>query len=270
MPRRVGFTEEEARQAIAESRSWSEALRRLGYRPAGGNPRTLRKYADRWGISTAHFDPYASQRGHPSPNRIPIEKILVENSTYTRSHLKQRLYGEGLKTPVCEFCGQDEIWREGIMAMILDHINGIHDDNRIENLRILCPNCAATLETHCGRKNLRSRPERECVRCGKTFRPRYRTHRYCSAACGTRWNRAGKPIPGARRAKRPPRKQLLREIDQLGYLAVGRKYGVSDNAIRKWIRDYERARAAAEGRDPVAIEIPTRTWPNRRRDRKAA
>jgi transposase-like protein len=51
---------------------------------------------------------------------------------------------------------------------------------------------------------------------------------------------------------------------------VGRKYGVSDTAIRKWVRQYERERAIAEGRDPTVVEIPRRTWPNRRRDKDAA
>jgi transposase-like protein len=48
----------------------------------------------------------------------------------------------------------------------------------------------------------------------------------------------------------------------MGYSAVGRKYGVSDTAIRKWIRQYERERAIREGRDPKVVEIPRRTWPN--------
>ena len=69
---------------------------------------------------------------------------------------------------------------------------------------------------------------------------------------------------------RPPYEQLLAEIKRLGYLAVGRKYGVSDNAVRKWIRQYERERALAKGRDPSLAEIPRRTWPNQRSRRKAA
>jgi transposase-like protein len=76
--------------------------------------------------------------------------------------------------------------------------------------------------------------------------------------------------PDARKVERPPREQLTREIDELGYLAVARKYGVSDTAIRKWVRQYERERAIAEGRDPRVVEIPRRTWPNRHRDANAA
>jgi hypothetical protein len=125
------------------------------------------------------------------------------------------------------------------MGMILDHINGIADDNRLENLRIVCPNCAATLDTHCARKRRLVRVEQECVRCGAAFRPKYKHHRYCSRECGTRWDRSGVPRPGSRRVDRPPYTQLVREVRTIGYSATGRRYGVSDNAIRKWIRAYE-------------------------------
>ena len=119
------------------------------------------------------------------------------------------------------------------MGLILDHVNGVRDDNRLENLRIVCPNCAATLDTHCGRKN-RVVIERDCARCGKPFLVRYATHRYCSLECGSRWARpAGKPNTASRRVARPPYEQLVHEIAETNYSAVGRKYGVSDNAIRK-------------------------------------
>ncbi len=126
------------------------------------------------------------------------------------------------------------------MALILDHINGVPDDHRLENLRILCPNCSATLETHCGRKNFVMITPRNCLRCGKEFRPGHRGAKYCSRECGIRWDRSGRPRPNSRKVERPPFAQLMSEIAATNYCAVARKYGVSDNAIRKWVRAYER------------------------------
>jgi hypothetical protein len=248
------FTEEEAREAIAASRSWTEALRRLSYCPTGGNSATLKKYVALWGISTDHFDPYAGVMERIRRPKLPLEEIMVENSTYSRSNLKRRLYEEALKQPKCEFCGQGESWRGRHMAMILDHANGVRNDNRLENLRILCPNCAATLDTHCGRAKESAPPLRNCDRCGKMFRAKHRTQRFCSRYCGMRRvpgeRRRGVPRPQARKAERPPYEKLMAEIEATSYCAVGRKYGVSDNAVRKWVRFYERQRER-EGVDGV-------------------
>ena len=132
------------------------------------------------------------------------------------------------------------------MTLILDHINGVANDNRLENLQIVCPNCAATLDTHCGRNQ-----DRVCPQCRQTYRPRRYEQRYCSHACFARSN-VGVPRPNRRktvvvdkrecRVERPPYRQLLAEIEATSYCAVGRKYGVSDNAIRKWVRQYRRER----------------------------
>jgi hypothetical protein len=242
----VKYTEATAREAIAKSKSWTEALRRLGYCPTGGNPKTLKKYAAIWGISTDHFDPYAGVMDRVRPAKFPLSKVLVENSTYSRSNLKRRLYEEGLKKPRCEMCGQGELWRGRHMAMILDHKNGVRNDNRLDNLRMVCPNCAATLDTHCGRSAEGPPPLRNCARCGDLFRAKYRKQRFCSRHCGTRASadaarrQRGIPCPETRKVKRPPYEQLIEEIEATSYLAVGRKYGVSDNAVRKWVRWYER------------------------------
>jgi hypothetical protein len=156
------YTEQQAREAIAASLSYTEALRRLGMRPAGGNHRTIRRYVeDVWRIPTDHFNPNAARR----PIRrdpIPLSEVLVTGSTYQRRALKERLFQAGIKARRCELCGQGELWHGRRMSLILDHVNGIADDNRLFNLRIVCANCNATLDTHCGR-NLR-RPPAERVR----------------------------------------------------------------------------------------------------------
>jgi transposase-like protein len=258
MPR---YTEEEARQAVADSKSYSETLRQLGMRPAGGNHALLKKYVDEvWEISTEHFDPAAAAVRNLHRSAKPLAEILVEGSTYSRNKLKQRLFEAGLKRRSCEMCGQDESWRGRRMALILDHVNGTPDDNRLENLRIVCPNCAATLETHCGRKNRMRAPIRACKRCGREFVVKYRSHRYCSRSCGVRWDRSvlrGKPHMDQRRAERPPYAQLLEEIDSSGFVAVGCKYGVSDNAVRKWVRFYERQKER-EAAEAATSEAQTR------------
>jgi hypothetical protein len=146
------YNEEQVRAAVAESSSLTAALRRLGLRPAGGNHQTLRKLIERYAISTEHFNQNWVLRGPRTRRAKPLSEVLVENSGYNRTKLKARLYDTGLRRRTCEICGQGEEWHGRHMSLILDHINGVATDNRIENLRIVCPNCAATLDTHCGRK----------------------------------------------------------------------------------------------------------------------
>src|SRR4051794_9052885 len=142
-------------------------------RAAGGNHRTIRRYAEEvWRIPVDHFDPDAVRRAALARAPIPLEDVLVERSGYPRGLLKERLFGEGLKDRRCELCGQGELWHGRRMALILDHVNGVHDDNRLENLRVVCANCNATLETHCGRNGRLPASERECPGCGSPFLPR--------------------------------------------------------------------------------------------------
>jgi hypothetical protein len=215
----------------------TEVPRHFGLRPAGGDNKVSRRWIAQWDIDVGHFT------GTPRPrprDPIPLEAVLVPGSTYKRAQLKQRLYDAGIKQRACELCGQGEEWRGRQMSLFLDHINGVADDNRLENLQIVCPNCAATLDTHCGRANRLPAEDRSCLRCGAGFRPKSVRQNYCSRDCGMRWTRAGRPRPGARRVERPSYEQLVAEVAATSWSAVGRRYGVSDNAVRKWVRSYER------------------------------
>jgi hypothetical protein len=234
------YSESAARGAIASSTNWSQALRKLGLRAAGGNHRVLKHWATLWQIPTDHFDPHAHVRSQLRPPLIPLERVLVEHSTYNRGSLKKRLFETGLKERRCELCGQGEQWRGRRMSLILDHINGVHDDHRLENLRIVCPNCAATLATHCAR----NQPPRICRTCGNAFRCRSGGQRYCSLRC---WHDSEerRGIKPRHKVERPSHQQLLADLRTMSWVAVGAKYGVSDNAVRKWIRRYERQAVVA-------------------------
>ena len=177
------------------------------------------------------FHSIGKSQKHLKQSARPLEKILVKNSFYNRTNLKKRLYEVGLKKPICEICGQDENWLGKRIALILDHKNGVRNDNRLGNLRILCPNCNAALETHCGKQ-----AKNKCAGC-----PNLKSlkRKYCSLECYRKYG-TQRLLPSLRKVERPLYKDLINEIEKSSYLAVGRKYGVSDNAIRKWIRVYQK------------------------------
>lgn len=136
------------RTIVSESSSYSEVLIKLGLVPRGGtSSKLLKKRIDELGCSVAHFE----VRGSWTPKQ-DMSEILVENSTYTNNRsLKARLIGEGYMAYVCSMCFNNGIWFGNRLALQLDHINGVNNDNRIENLRFLCPNCHSQTSTFAGR-----------------------------------------------------------------------------------------------------------------------
>jgi len=134
------------RNTVKESFSFSEVFRKLNKSISGRSFNSLKRFINKNCIDISHFNPYKNTGGN---NKKDINFWLIENSIINSNELKKKLYNEGLKERKCEMCGQTEIWNGRKMALILDHINGINNDNRLENLRIVCPNCNATLETHC-------------------------------------------------------------------------------------------------------------------------
>lgn len=151
-PRR-SWSDGDLRLAVLQSSSVAEVLRRLGYAPSGGMHRFIKLHIGRLGLSTEHFLGQGWSRGRPAVHGFkarPLEEILVRRSSYTNTgNLRRRLIAEGLKKPRCEWCGLDT-WLGRKLPLHLDHVNGDPSDNRLENLRILCPNCHALTDTWCG------------------------------------------------------------------------------------------------------------------------
>lgn len=136
------------------SKNRHEVLKKIGWDCNTQGYRKLSKIIKANNIDISHFETVQERynRTLRQKKKIELKDILIENSTYENmSSLKKRLYAEKLKERKCEECGQGEMWRGKKLSLILDHVNGIHNDNRFENLRILCPNCNATLPTHCGK-----------------------------------------------------------------------------------------------------------------------
>ena len=77
-----------------------------------------------------------------------FDKVLVENSNYPRHALKRKLLKNNMLEYKCQMCGLGPFWNEKPMPLILDHINGTNNDNRLNNLRFVCSNCDSQLDTY--------------------------------------------------------------------------------------------------------------------------
>ena len=149
------WSDAQLRAAAAASTSYRQVLSKLRLREAGGNYAQLKKYVAELGINVSHFKGRTWNKGLKIKGvpRIPLEKVLVKNSSFQSFKLKQRLFTAKLKPMRCEECGWAKTSPDGRLPLELDHINGDSRDNRLANLRILCPNCHSLKPTHRGRNS---------------------------------------------------------------------------------------------------------------------
>jgi hypothetical protein len=153
--RRRKYSREEFAEAWLNSSSIAQVATKLGCNTTGGGYITLKMAARELGLDCSHMTGQGWNIGWPSnPAKervIPLSNILVKDSTYTTIwRLKRRLLREGMLEYRCYVCGLTE-WNGKPITLQLDHINGIHLDHRIQNLRLLCPNCHSQTETFAGK-----------------------------------------------------------------------------------------------------------------------
>ena len=144
-------TDVEFINAINSSQSIREVLMKLNLKAAGGNYKCFHKRIKELNLSIEHFtDPKSWNKGKTFGPKRHIEEYLSNEFPIQSYKLKQRLITEGYKQHKCECCGITE-WMGQPTPIELDHINGVHTDNRLENLRLLCPNCHAQTDTYRGK-----------------------------------------------------------------------------------------------------------------------
>lgn len=216
-----GYDKETLEPIVKDSISYRDVANKLNKTIAGPTYKIIKRAIEVYGIDISHFQPWKHQKAPINVGR-PIEFYLNYGSNIGSHHLKHKLYKSGIKQRQCEKCGQGEEWKGEKMSLILDHINGDPKDNRRENLRIVCPNCNATLTTHCrGKKALERKPTEIELQRKKN---------------GGRTDKEIASSLSQRRVERPSRDVILADTKELGFKGASKKYGVSDNSIRKWLK----------------------------------
>ena len=151
--RKRKWTVELLKKAVRDSGSIRQVLVKLDLREAGGNYAQIRKYIQEYSLDTKHFHGMTWNKGRKIEGQYwyEMEELLVKDSSYQSFKLKRRLFKDGIKLAKCEECGWCKQSGDGRVPLELDHINGNNRDNRLENSRVLCPNCHSLKPTHRGR-----------------------------------------------------------------------------------------------------------------------
>lgn len=144
------YTESQLREAVKASLSIRQTLEKLGLAPAGGNYNTFNRAVKLFGIDVSHFTGQGWSKGKKlERNKRPIEDFIIHGAYIQPYKLKNRLLQEGIFEPICMTCKRTE-WMGKKIPLELHHIED-PNDNRLENLKLLCPNCHALTDNYRGR-----------------------------------------------------------------------------------------------------------------------
>lgn len=207
-------------QLVNTSESLSEVLRKQGKAISGPALKVLKNTLEAYNIDYHNLNCTYTQKRH-----LTLKEKLQTETNVKSQDLKNQLIKAGLKEDKCEICGQLPEWNGKPLVLQLDHINGDHYDNRIENLRIVCPNCHTQTDTFGTKK-----PKNKCIDCGKEIG---RKSTRCRA-CGAIRNKLLKSRPD-----KPTKEELYNLIKTETYKNIGKKYNVSESVIRKWCQQYQ-------------------------------
>ncbi len=223
---------DEFQQLLDNSNSFVDILVKVGLDPYNGNHKTLnhRIKEEGFDISILEENRRKSREKHMKSllekRTYSLEDVLIENSTFDRKNLKNKILEHNLLSYECYICKNKGEWLGKSLSLQLDHINGINNDNRIENLRFLCPNCHSQTDTYCGKHK---KKVYKCLDCGTNINKNNIRCKKCSSIIN------GK----AQRKFEIKKEELLDLIKKYPMTKVGKILGVSDNAVRKRCKNLE-------------------------------
>lgn len=222
------YSDTEFANIVKQSDSYSDVCRKLGYsRNSGSVCKRIKQRIKNLQIDITHFT-----FGTASKRTLTYEEIFKEHSNVDQKSLVKYFKIYSKKPYKCSICDSPSFWHNKSMTLILDHINGINNDNRIENLRWVCPNCNSQLPTT-GSRNIKNRERTKtryfCENCGKEITNQATR---CSK-CEYEHRKQNSSIQ-----QRISRKMLKNLIRTKTFTEIGQIYDVSDNAVKKWCEYY--------------------------------
>ena len=223
------YSQQELSNIVAHSFSFQELTKKLGYTSNSGSLlTTIKNKLKVYNISTEHFQ----QKQRIQRN---AENIFIKDSTACQKTLR-KWYKEGNYTNYkCSICGQPPVWQGKELTLILDHINGENHDDRLQNLRWVCPNCNQQLDTTNGKNRKNLIKKKYCIDCGKEI-----------TKSSTRCASCASKLQKRKVENRPTREELKNMIRILPFTQIAKEYNVADNTIRKWCDGYNLPRKKAD------------------------
>lgn len=243
--------------AVANSNTIADVCRYFGLSPKGSNYNSIKTAINSFGIDTSHF----KRQSNKGIKHRDLSEILINGLPCNATKLKKRLIREGVKKYQCEKCGLSE-WNNEPITLELHHINGNHNDNHLENLQILCPNCHSQTVSFVGKnKNIvddnaiaellkreerckeeilsnkyywgelrktDSKPLKKCMMCGKEYKGR--GEKYCSKECANK---------SAQKMNITKEQLLTAATTTSSLIQLGKLFNMTDNGIRKWLVRYD-------------------------------